>query len=109
MAKRKKQIDLPLEEELDKKPRRQRGIGARNKARGSEYERKIAKELRELGFTGVVTSRSESKAMDNNKVDIIDTEGKLPCFIQLKRTQTTPSYFKIREESTVDPEKFCLI
>ena len=108
MVKRKKEIELPTEEDIEKKPKR-RGIGARNKARGNEYECRIAKELRELGFTGVVTSRSESKRTDDNKVDLIDTEHRLPFNIQLKRTQTTPQYFKIREESTVDPESFVLI
>lgn len=107
MARSRGKIELPTEEELF--PKKKRSVGARNKQKGSEYERKIAKELRELGFDGVVTSRSESKTVDNNKVDLIDTEGKLPVFIQLKRTQTTPQYFKIREESTVDPEKFVLI
>lgn len=108
MAKNKKEVELPTEQEIET-PRKRRGNGARNKAKGSEYERKIAKELRDLGFDGVVTSRSESKAVDNNKVDLIDTENKLPCFIQLKRTVNTPQYFKIREESTVDSEKFVLI
>ena len=82
--------------------------GAYNKRRGNSYETKIAKELRELGFTGVVTSRSESKRADDNKIDLIDTENKLPFYPQLKRTINTPQYFKIREESTVDPEKFVL-
>ena len=113
MARRSKkieQIELPTIEEIEEpKKTKRRGLGARNKSRGSEYERKIANELRELGFTGVVTSRSESKTVDNNKVDIIDTEGKLPVSIQLKRTINTPQYFKIREESTVDPDTFCLI
>ena len=108
MVKRKKEIKLPTEEDIEKKPKR-RGIGARNKAKGNEYERKIAQELRDLGFTGVVTSRSESKAMDNNKVDLIDKDNLLPCNIQLKKTVNTPQYFKIREESTIDPETFCLI
>ena len=109
MAKTKqKEIVLPTEEDIEKKPKR-RGLGARNKAKGNEYERKIAQELRDLGFTGVVTSRSESKAMDNNKVDLIDKDNLLPCSIQLKKTVNTPQYFKIREESTVDPETFCLI
>ena len=109
MAKSKqKEIILPTEEDIEKKPKR-RGTGARNKAKGNEYERKIAKELRDLGFEGVVTARSESKAVDNNKVDLIDTNGDLPCNIQLKKTVNTPQYFKIREESTVDPETFCLI
>ena len=109
MAKTKqKEIVLPTEEDIEKKPKR-RGLGARNKARGNEYECRIAKELRELGFTGVVTARSESKRTDNNKVDLIDTNHQLPFNIQLKRTVNTPQYFKIREESTVDPKSFVLI
>ena len=109
MAKTKqKEIVLPTEEDIEKKPKR-RGLGARNKARGNEYECRIAKELRELGFTGVVTARSESKRTDNNKVDLIDTNKQLPFNIQLKRTVNTPQYFKIREESTVDPKSFVLI
>lgn len=109
MAKTKqKEIVLPTEEDIEKKPKR-RGLGARNKARGNEYECRIAKELRDLGFTGVVTARSESKRTDNNKVDLIDTNKQLPFNIQLKRTVNTPQYFKIREESTVDPKSFVLI
>ena len=52
--------------------------------KGNNYERKIAKELNELGFD-VVTSRSESKNTDNNKVDLIDKSNKLPLNIQLKK------------------------
>lgn len=80
-----------------------------SKNKGNRYEQQIAKELRELGFTGCKTSRTESKSADDNKVDIIDTENKLPCSIQLKKTQSTPSYFTIRSQSTVDPETFCII
>lgn len=70
-----------------------------SRRRGCDYERQVAKELRELGFPGVVTSRSESKAMDDKKVDIIDTEHKLPCNIQTKRTTATPNYFDIQKDS----------
>lgn len=80
-----------------------------SKNKGSAYERKIAKELRELGFIGVVTSRSESKSKDDDKIDLIDKDGYLPIEIQLKSTQATPSYFKIREESSVDNKKFVII
>ena len=83
-------------------------LGKRNKQRGNEYERRIAKELTEIGFD-VVTSRSESKSADANKVDVIDRSNKLPCQIQIKRTSSTPSYFKIRQESTVPNEDFALI
>ena len=99
---------LPTEEELEPKKKRVRSKAySRNK--GHSYETKIAKELRELGFENVVTSRSESKAMDDNKVDLIDKDNKLPCKIQLKATQSIPSYFKIRSESTVNPEEFVII
>lgn len=106
MPKKKTETQL-TEQTKEQKPKKKRN-GAYNKRRGNSYETKIAKELRDLGFTGVVTSRSESKQADNNKVDLVDTEGKLPFYPQLKRTINTPQYFKIREESTVDPQKFVL-
>ena len=80
----------------------------RNRDKGNDYERQVAKELRELGFPGVVTSRSESKSTDDDKVDLIDKEGKLPVNIQLKKTKNTPAYFDIRAQSSVDPETFVL-
>lgn len=83
-------------------------LGKRNRQRGNEYERRIAKELNELGFQ-VVTSRSESKNMDNNKVDLIDLSNKLPVYLQLKRVTSTPQYFKIREESTIPNKHFALL
>lgn len=46
--------------------------------------------------------------MDDKKVDLIDTEGKLPCNIQLKRTIKCPDYFAIREDAPKD-KPFCLI
>lgn len=78
------------------------------KEKGNAYERKIARELNELGFD-VVTSRAESKNMDNNKVDLIDRSNKLPINIQTKKILKTPNYFSIRSESTVDPITFCII
>ena len=95
-------------EESQKEPPKKKRKSNYSKNKGNRYEQQIAKELRELGFTGVKTSRSESKEADNNKVDIIDTEHKLPFNIQLKKTLVAPQYFKIREESTVNPETFVL-
>lgn len=100
-----KQNDLEPQEE---KPKKQRSRSY-SKNKGNRYEAQIAKELRDLGFPGVKTSRSESKSTDDNKIDIIDTENKLPVNIQLKKTQSIPSYFKIRSESTVDPKTFAII
>lgn len=89
-------------------PKKQRSKGySRNK--GNRYEAQVVKELKELGYTGVKTSRSESKSADDNKVDIVDTEHKLPVNLQLKKTQSIPSYFKIRSESTVDPKTFAIM
>lgn len=79
---------------------------SRNK--GNAYERKIVKELKELGFD-VSTTRLASKSEDANKVDIHDNRGDLPCKIQVKATQQIPPYFKIRSESTVDPDEFTII
>ena len=106
MARRSRKIELPTIDEIEK-PKRKRS-SKYSKTKGNAYEVQIAKELKELGFD-TVTSRSESKNIDNNKVDIIDRSNKLPANIQLKKTLVTPQYFKIREESTVDPETFCLI
>lgn len=93
-------------EQSDKLKKRSPGY---SKAKGNAYEVRIAKELRDLGFTGVVTARSESKSKDDDKIDLIDKDSKLPVEIQLKRTIAIPQYFKIREQSSVDNKKFAII
>ena len=72
----------------------------KSKSKGSRYELQIIKELTELGFYGLVTSRSESTRMDNSKVDIVDTENVMDCYIQCKATANTPNVEKITEECT---------
>lgn len=37
------------------------------------------------------SSRSESKNLDNAKIDIAETEDKLSCYIQCKATANTPN------------------
>lgn len=83
--------------------------GAYNRRRGNSYELKIVKELKELGYEGVVTSRSESKRADNDKIDIVDTNNELPVSLQIKKTIATPNYFKIRSESSASNDKFVVI
>lgn len=83
------------------------GAYCRNK--GHRYETKIAQELRNLGFTDVVTSRSESKNMDDKKVDLVDRSGKLPCYIQLKNTVNTPQYHAIKKECPLKDKPFIVI
>ncbi len=83
--------------------------GRYQKCKGNSYERQIARELRELGFEGIKTSRSESKSTDDNKIDLIDINGILPLGIQLKKTKATPSYFTIREQTTWNNDLFCIL
>ena len=86
----------------EEKAKRSRRGGKYTKTKGSRYELEIAKELAACGYPEVVTSRSESKRMDNAKVDLIDKENRLPFNIQCKITKNTPNYFKIREEAPKD-------
>ena len=92
------------DQEKAKKGRR----GKYSKSKGSNYELKLVKELKELGYEGVVTSRSESKKVDNMKVDLIDTEGKLPFHVQAKCTKNTPSYHAIEEACPLKDKPFVL-
>ena len=85
--------------------------GAYNRSRGQQAEQKIVNELKALGFTGVVTSRSERKPTDANTVAIIDKNNQLPfgINIQIKHQIPYPQYFKIREQSTVPNNTFVIL
>ena len=98
----KKQKDI-----LKEKQKKGRNL-KRSRARGVAYEQQIAKELRELGFDGVVTSRSESKAMDDNKIDLIDKNNQLFFYPQLKKTQKCPNYFAIEEQCPLKDKPFVI-
>lgn len=73
-------------------------MAKKNKSKGSGFEYQVIKELTELGFNGLKTSRGESKALDNAKVDVADTENVLSCYIQCKATANTPNIEKISNE-----------
>lgn len=104
MATKKKQSSQEWEEE---KPKRKRS-GAYSKNKGSAYERQIVNELKELtGNEDIATSRSTSKKLDNMKIDIADDI--LPCYFQLKKTQTTPSVKKINEEVGKIDRPLCIL
>ena len=81
----------------------------KSKNKGSKLEYDVVSALKEIGYSGCITSKGESKRTDNNKIDIIDTEGKLPCNIQCKHTSNTPSYFTIRDECTDKTKPFTVI
>lgn len=80
----------------------------RSKQKGSKLELDVIHKLNEIGYN-TVSSRSNSKNLDNMKIDVDDLEGNLPCYLQMKATQTTPSYFKIREECPLKDKDFVII
>ena len=98
MAKKEKTTEV--------KEKKKRNIKA-NKRRGSEYERQIAKELRELGYD-VRTAREQSKALDDQKVDLVDMRGDLPFHAQLKRCIKYPNYIEIRKSCPLKDKEFVL-
>lgn len=74
-------------------------IGSKNRRRGHSYETKIVKELKEITRDGeLCTSRSESKKLDDKKIDIADPNDVLPFYCQLKATQATPQIKKLNKE-----------
>ena len=74
-------------------------IGKLNRARGQNYERKLVNELKEITRNeNLCTSRSESKKLDNAKIDIADPDNILCFYVQAKATQATPPIKKINDE-----------
>lgn len=51
-----------------------------------------------MGYKGLKTSRSQSKNLDDAKVDIAETEDHLSCYIQCKATANTPNIESITNE-----------
>lgn len=81
-----------------------------SKVKGSTYERQIVKELKELTSNdNLCTARSESKKLDNMKIDIADPDNILPCYIQTKKTKVTPSIKKINAEVGKTDKPLCII
>ena len=78
----------------------------KSKTKGSAWEYEVVKRLKEIGYEGCVTAKGESKFVDNNKIDIIDKNGELPCNIQCKNLANTPSYFAIRDACTDKSKPF---
>ena len=67
-------------------------------------------ELKELtGNENISTSRASSKKLDDMKIDINDEDGILPCYIQTKKTQTTPSVKKINDEVGKIDKPLCIL
>jgi Holliday junction resolvase len=64
-----------------------------NRSAGHSFERQIVNELKDLGFSDVVTSRAESRNMDNNGVDIFGKTFKY--FIQCKNSKSIVKYYDL--------------
>ena len=91
----------------EEKAKKQRNL-KRNRARGNAYECAIAQELRDLGYTNIKTSRSESKAMDDRKIDLVDLDNKLEFYPQIKATMNTPDYFGIEKQCPLKDKPFVI-
>lgn len=67
--------------------------GRVNRRKGQDWERKVAKDMRELGFELAATTRSESKLLDDCLLDLCN----LPFNIQLKNgyEKARPKYDKL--------------
>lgn len=72
---------------------------ARNKNAGHSYERTLRDIFRSLGFVHLVTSRSESKARDGAKIDLINRDehinGRFPYNLQAKNSTQIINYHDI--------------
>ena len=80
----------------------------KSKNKGSAFETEVINHLKEIGYTGCVRAAGESKKADNNKIDIVDTDKKLPVNIQCKNTQNLPNYFTIRDACSDKSKPFVM-
>lgn len=100
--------DKTLFEWLD--PHTKRSYQAKkSRSKGSALEYHVCEKLKEIGYEGMTTSRSESKTMDNGKIDLVDSNKELPLNIQCKHTQNLPNYFTIKEACIDQTLPFCMI
>lgn len=76
-------------------------MAKKNRRKGQKYELDIIHQLTELGFKGLKSSRSESRNLDNAKIDIAETEDILSCYIQCKATMNTPNIDSIIESCSL--------
>ena len=70
----------------------------KSRSKGNSYELRIIKELEKLGYSGLKSSRSENKNLDNKKIDIVDVDNCMDFYIQAKATANIPNVSKINQE-----------
>jgi hypothetical protein len=66
-------------------------MASRNRTAGNNYERQIAKELRDMGFKAV-TSRSESRNLDAKGIDLVTD---FPLAPQMKCSINQPNVHEL--------------
>jgi len=74
-----------------------------NRTAGHNYERLCVKRLRDNGYSDAVTSRSESRNMDNKGVDIFGSS--LPIHIQCKNSLKEIKYHTLLNEERLPTDK----
>ena len=82
---------------------------SKSKRKGNGFELEIVHKLREIGYEGCVSSRSQNKVADADKIDVVDMNNELPVNIQSKYTQNMPNYFDIRDACSDKVKPFCMI
>lgn len=75
----------------------------RNRTAGNNYERLVVNELKERGFEDVVTSRAESRNMDNAGVDVFGAS--LPVHIQCKNSKTWQNLHELLTSDKLPKDK----
>jgi hypothetical protein len=72
---------------------------ANARRKGHDFERAVAQNMREIGFEHCVTSRAESKNMDDAGVDLCN----LPLNIQCKNgyEKSTPNFRRLRDAAKI--------
>lgn len=98
LKKKSKEIEESSKDIIKDKSKKKRSIGRYSKKKGNKYELDIVNELKAQGYDAV-TSRNESKRMDDLKVDVISN---FPYNIQAKCTQAKPNYSEIFKSYTLD-------
>lgn len=84
-------------------------MAKRNKSKGNNCELQVIHQLQNIGYKNCVSSRSQNKLADANKIDIVDIDNSLPCNIQVKNTQNCPNYFEIRSSCTDKSKPFVIV
>lgn len=81
----------------------------KNRKKGNNFELEVIKKLKEIGYDGCVSSRSESKRTDDNGIDIVDLNKELHINIQCKNTTNLPNYFSLKDKCPIKDKPFAIV